>query len=172
MHVESRRDDRKQRDVYNTTDHLSAPPSSISDSDLLGVGETEARVGGHRLVSRKTSSDVRYAVFAISATSLWDGQVGALDAINSARPLVNLKESSFVDLHHVQIAHTTLDCRKIPTELNFTTTKHNLLRLFTKFPRGSCYAQINVSHDGERFAILSPLARSNIGLRICYPLPQ
>ena len=37
MCVETRRDHKKQRELYKTSDHLSALPSSTSDSDLLGV---------------------------------------------------------------------------------------------------------------------------------------
>ena len=73
-----------------------------------------------------------------------------LDAINNVHPLVNLKEISFIELCHVQPIYTTLDYHKIPLELNFTSTNYNLLCLFTKFPRGSHYVQINVNPKGEQ----------------------
>ena len=172
MHVETRRDHKKQRELYNITDHLSDPPSSTSDSDVLGVGKNETSSGGCRLISSAKSSDAFCAVFAINAISCWQNQVDALDAINSVHPLVNLKEISFIDLHYVQIIHTTLDYHKIPLELNFTATKYNLSCLFTKFPRGSCYVQINVNANVEQVYHVIAVHVKNIGLKICHPLPQ
>ena len=92
------------------TGHLSAPPSSTSGSDLLGVGKTENAGGGSRLINNKTSSNACCAVFAIDAIFRGENQVDVLDAINNIHPLVNLKEISFMSyvmrdyLHHTRLS--------------------------------------------------------------------
>ena len=115
---------------------------------MLGVVVTNTRGGGHRLISSKTSSDLCCAVFALNAISLWENQLDALADINTVHPLVNLNEISFIDLCYVQIIYTTLDYHKITIEHNSIITKHNLLCLFTKFPCGSYYVQLNVNPNG------------------------
>ena len=72
MGVEARRYHKKQREIYKITNHLSVPPSSTSDSDLLGAGINETVGDGHRLISSKTSSDACCAVFVIDTISLWE----------------------------------------------------------------------------------------------------
>ena len=66
MYIETRSDYRKQHDIYNITNHLSASLSSNSDSDLLGIGVAETSGGEYHLISSKTSSDLYCVVFIIN----------------------------------------------------------------------------------------------------------
>ena len=61
MHIENRRDHKTQRELYETSDHLSEPPSSTNDSDQLGVDELKLLMVGVVLLLIKHSlmHDVR-----------------------------------------------------------------------------------------------------------------
>ena len=120
--------------MHDVTDHLSAPPSSISDSDLLGAGETGDRPGGYRLIKSKTSSDACCTVFALNAISLWENQIDLLEAIHKVHPLVNLKEiytSWSLFTPHLIVIRSLLNSTLPPPNTIYYAFLQNSLVVFT-----------------------------------------
>ena len=147
MCIETGRDYRKQRDIHNIRDHLSAPPSTVNESNQLEI-PAEVRGTGYRLIKSNTGSEDCCTIFALNAIASWELQVDFREAINNTYPLVNLKEISFIDLCIVKLIYTSLDYHRISMHLNFTTANIMLLSIFTQFPCSSYFAQINVNPNG------------------------
>ena len=132
-------DYRKQRTIHNIADHLAAPPTTNSDPTPLGVCIANTRGGGYSQISSDIASDQCCAVFAINTISIWENNLDILANINHFHPLVNLNGISFIDLYYVPGVYNTLDYHEISVETTFTSTRHNLMHLFTKFPLCSYY---------------------------------